>query len=603
MPAEALSLFDWRPTSSASPLDPPGERVPSRPAEAAESRAPTLRPYQQEAFSRIFEGLAVNRSTLVVLATAGGKTVIFAAVAKAWRGRVLVLAHREELLEQARRKIERATGEPVGLEQADYWAGSQRIVVGSVQTLGAGKTYRRERFKQRPFSLVIVDEAHHAPAKSYRNIIDLFPDAKVLGVTATPDRGDQQALGQIFESVAYKKDYLELANDGWLVPVNAFTIELGQVDLRKVDASKGDFAVGALDKAMQVGHERIVAKTLELAKGRKAIVFVPGVEGAHLLAATFNRDGRVAVVVDGKTPSDLRRDLLKAHARGEVQVLVNVGIATEGYDCPEVSCVAIARPTKSRALYAQMAGRGARVLPDLVDGIEEAEYRRNKIAGSAKPDLLLLDFVGQAGRHKLVSPVDILGGVEDPETMARARRLLRKRPMRPADAVAAAKEQLKRDRERREAAVRGIRAEVRAGAHRVDPFGRDRPDFDEHGRPFYAEPVVPVKDLPFLKRGKPMSSGLRHALGAYGFPSQALDAMDHAAGVRLLVREKARASRGLASNRQIQELARYGVKAQDMYRTTAAKLWDAIRANRWQPLEPGAMQEIMRQPRAVGGEG
>jgi len=603
MGAEALSLFSWRPTDSAVGGPSVGTaRCTSRPAEAAESRALSLRPYQRKAVGRIFECLAVNRSTLLVLATAGGKTTIFGEVAKLWRGRVLVLAHREELLDQARKRLEVMCGEPVGLEQAEDWAGGQRIVVGSVPTLGTGKAYRRERFQARPFSLVIVDEAHHAPAKSYRKVLDTFPDAKVLGVTATPDRGDEQALGQIFESVAYKADYLELADDGWLVPVNAFTVELGQVDLRKVDARAGDFAIGALDKAMQAGHERVVAKTLEMADGRKTIVFVPGVEGAHMLAATFNRDGRVAVVVDGKTPKDLRRDLLAQHARGEVQVLVNVGIATEGYDCPGVACVAIARPTKSRALYAQMAGRGARVLPDLVDHLETAGDRIAAIAGSGKPDLLLLDFVGQAGRHKLVSPIDILGGVEDPEILARARRLLRKKPMRPADAVALAKEEAKRDRERREASIRGIRSDVRAGAHRVDPFGRDRPDFDEQGQPFYAEPVTPVKELPFLQPGRPMSSGLRWALGQLGYSREHVDGLGHEAGVRLLRREKARQARGLAPHRIMNELGRYGVRG-DMYRDKALALLAAIGRNGGKPLAPAAMDAILRTARTVGGEG
>lgn len=593
MAAEALSLFGWRERA----------RQPSQPQPTGQV---SLRAYQREAYQKILEGLSVNTSVLLVLATGGGKTTIFGAVARDWRGRVLVLAHRTELLDQARARLQALTGEAVGLEQADCWAGAQRIVVGSVQTLGTKADYRRRRLGAKPFDLIIIDEAHHAVAKTYRAVLDTFPDARILGVTATPDRGDQVALGKIFETTVGPWDYLALRDDGYLVPVTALTIELGQVNLEHVQArGKADLHVGQLDKEMQKGNERIAAKTLELAAGRKTIVFVPGVEGAHLLAATFNRDQRCAVVVDGKTPADLRRDLLAQHARGDVQVLVNVGIATEGYDCPAVACVAIARPTKSRALYAQMAGRGGRVLPGVVDIYNEAqraEARRAAIAASGKPDLLLLDFVGQAGKHKLVSPVDILGGRDvDAEVLARAGRMLRKKAGRPDEVVAAAKAQLQREREAREARVRGLRSTVTAAEHRVDPFGDGRPDFDEHGVPFVAQPV-PVAELPFLRQGRPMSGGLRYALGNLGFSREALEAMDHNAGVKLLRHEKARKGRGLANHRLISELARYGVSAREMYQGKAIEVLNAIRANRWKPLEPGALDAILRKPRA-GEEG
>lgn len=589
MAAEALSLFGWREQRRGPTQTQPTGQV-------------SLRDYQREAYSRILEGLSVNTSVLLVLATGGGKTTIFGAVARDWRGRVLVLAHRSELLDQARARLQSLTGESVGLEQADCWAGSQRIVVGSVQTLGTKADYRRRRFGAKPFDLIIIDEAHHAVAKTYRAVIDTFPEARVLGVTATPDRGDQVALGKIFETTIGPWDYLDLRNEGYLVPVEALTIELGTVNLEHVEArGKADLNIGQLDREMQKGNERIAAKTLELAQGRKTIVFVPGVEGAHLLAATFNRDRRCAVVVDGKTPADQRRDLLAQHARGDVQVLVNVGIATEGYDCPAVSCVAIARPTKSRALYAQMAGRGGRVLPDLVDGVDLPTERKALIAASAKPDMLLLDFVGQAGRHKLVSPADILGGKDvDPEALARAARMLRKRAGRPDEVVAAAKEQLQRERQAREARVMDIRATVAAGERRVDPFG-DRPWFDEEGKPFV--PVEPVKDLPFVVRGKPMSQGLRYALGHMGFAAAALDVLDHAAAVKLLRHEKVRQARGLAGQRAIGELARYGVQAREMYADKATEVLNAIRANRGKPLEPGALDAIVRKTRAPGEEG
>lgn len=584
MAAEELSLFEWRP-----PARDEGAPMHTPPAATGPVR---LRGYQQDAKGRILDRLSVNRSVLLVLATGGGKTTIFGEIAKGWHGDVLILAHRTELLEQARARLQEMTGEYVGLEQANYWAGSQRIVVGSVQTLGSSKAYRRERFQQR-FSLVIVDEAHHVVAKSYRKILEAFPGAKILGVTATPDRGDEVALGKIFETTVGPWDYLALRDEGYLVPVTALTIELGEVDLRLVDADKGDLALGQLEREMQKGNERIVAKTLELAGSRKTIVFTPGVDMAHQIAATFNRDRRLAVVVDGKTPSEVRRDLLAQHARGDVQILVNCGIATEGYDSPAVSCVAIARPTKSRSLYAQMAGRGGRVLPGLVEALAAAEDRRAAVERSAKPDMLLLDFVGQAGKHKLVSPIDILGGRDvDPETLARAKRIIRTKAARPEEAVAQAKAQIERERQRREAAIKGVRADVRAGQREVNPFG--------DGQPFVPEPV---KDLPSLKRGQPMSRGLRAILGHYGYSWEELNLMDHDHGVRALRAAKARESRGLASHHQITYLKRFGVDARNMYQANALKVMGAIRANRNQPLSPERLTAILSSGRVVGGEG
>lgn len=206
MGAEALSLFDWRPPALGE-----GARVHTPPAATGPVR---LRGYQRDAKGRILDRLSVNRSVLLVLATGGGKTTIFGEIAKDWHGDVLILAHRSELLEQARGRLQEMTGEYVGLEQANYWAGSQRIVVGSVQTLGSSKAYRRERFKQR-FSLVIVDEAHHVVAKSYRKILEAFPGAKILGVTATPDRGDEVALGKIKLEKMSARPAPRMIKGGW----------------------------------------------------------------------------------------------------------------------------------------------------------------------------------------------------------------------------------------------------------------------------------------------------------------------------------------------------------------------------------------------------
>jgi superfamily II DNA or RNA helicase len=362
--------------------------------------------------------------TLAVLPTGTGKTVCFAHVAKTWldsdRGRVLIMAHREELIQQAADKVLQVTGLHADIEMGESRADQcslidqAPVVITSVQTMC--RPNRHERFDPRQFGLLIVDEAHHATAPTYRRVIDHFaqnPDLRILGVTATPDRADEEALGQAFESVAFTYEIETAIQDGWLVPIEQQFVQVQGLDLSGCRTTAGDLNEGDLARIMETEENLhgVVHPALELAGDRPSLFFMASVAHAERGAEIANRhQAESAVCLHGKTPRDERREKLKAFSRGEFQHLFNCGLFLEGFDETSIAVVAMARPTKSRALYAQAVGRGTRPLPGLVDGLDDAAARRRAIAMSHKPGLLVLDFVGNSGRHKLVSTADILGG-------------------------------------------------------------------------------------------------------------------------------------------------------------------------------------------------
>lgn len=312
-----------------------------------------LRHYQLEAYGAIHRSFAKHRSTMLVLATALGKTRTFASVAKHWPGRVLVLAHRGELVDQARATLEELTGEMVEIEQGQLKSYRARIVVASVQSCRPDRLARMEKLGG--FTLVIADEFHHYTATTYRRALDYFKDAKVLGVTATPDRGDGKKLAQICDDVAYVMGIHEGVQDGYLVPPKGREVKVEEVNLDAVSVNAGDLAAGELDDAMLKGVEGVVRGMLHHAGERQGIIFFPGVKSAHLAAARLNaiKPG-CAVSLDGETDPDVRKQVVQDFKAGWIQFLCNCQIATEGFDAPSVAVVGLARPTKSRALYAQM---------------------------------------------------------------------------------------------------------------------------------------------------------------------------------------------------------------------------------------------------------
>lgn len=349
-----------------------------------------LRPYQEEAKQAVFtqwEG-SVNR-TLLVLPTGCGKTIVFAKIAEecVCQGkRVLILAHRGELLDQAADKIRKSTGLGCALEKAESSCiGSWfRIVVGSVQTMMREK--RLGQFSDDYFDTIIIDEAHHCISDSYQRVLQHFPEAEVLGVTATPDRGDMRDMGEYFESIAYEYTLQKAIKEGYLSPIRALTLPL-KMDLTGVGISAGDFKAGDLGTALDPYLDQIAEEMKNYCADRKTVVFLPLVKTSQKFRDVLCEHGFRAAEVNGESQD--RAEILQAFDRGDYNVLCNSMLLTEGWDCPSVDCVVVLRPTKIRSLYSQMVGRGTRLFP-------------------GKDHLLLLDFLWHTERHELCHPASLI---------------------------------------------------------------------------------------------------------------------------------------------------------------------------------------------------
>jgi len=353
-----------------------------------------LRSYQIECLHRIRARYREGaRRVLVSLPTGTGKTVVFAALPAFFKmkKRMLVLAHREELLAQAAAKFAAAAPElTVGIEQGSRRAPDDaRVVLASVPTVGREASSRLLRLPPDQFYLIVVDEAHHAVAATYRRVFEhfgLFTEGTqrlLVGFTATPRRGDKQQLSEVFEEIAYARSLPEMVREGYLCPVRGWRVHTS-IDLGDVHVRHGDFAESDLARAVDVPERnRLVVDSYErLAPGRRAIVFCVNVAHVQALAKAFAARGIAAAAVWGAMSPDHRRDALSRFGAGELSVLTNCNVLTEGFDEPRVDCVLMARPTRSQLLYAQMVGRGTRL-------------------HDKKSDLVVIDIVDNSARHKL----------------------------------------------------------------------------------------------------------------------------------------------------------------------------------------------------------
>ena len=349
-----------------------------------------LRPYQDEAVAAIEDEWRKGvKRTLLVLPTGTGKTICFAKVTEdcvRMGDRVLILAHRGELLDQAADKIKRSTGLGCSLEKAESTCldSFYRITVGSVQTLM--RQSRLDRFKPDYFSTIIVDEAHHVMSPSYRTILNYFNEAKVLGVTATPDRSDMKSLGEVFDSLAYEYRITQAIKQGYLCRIKALTIPL-KLDISGVGISAGDYKVGEIGTALDPYLDQIADQMAEHCMDRKTVVFLPLIATSQKFRDILISRGFKAAEVNGDSTD--RAEILADFETGKYNVLCNSMLLTEGWDCPSVDCIVVLRPTKVRGLYCQMIGRGTRLSP-------------------GKDHLLLLDFLWMTEKHELCRPASLI---------------------------------------------------------------------------------------------------------------------------------------------------------------------------------------------------
>ena len=411
----------------------------------------SLRPYQQEAYDSILEKWDQGADRLLlVLPTGCGKTIVFSKVVEACvrKGRKpLILAHRGELLDQAADKIRKSTGLGCAVEKAEESCmGSwYPVVVGSVQSLM--RDSRLKRFPESYFGAIVVDEAHHCISDSYQKVLQHFPRAKVLGVTATPDRGDMRSLGTYFEQIAYEYTLPEAIHEGFLCPIRAMTIPL-RIDISNVGVSAGDFKVGEIGTALDPYLEQIATEMEKHCRNRKTVVFLPLIKTSQKFREILISHGFKAAEVNGN--SEDRAEILADFDQGEYDVLCNSMLLTEGWDCPSVDCIIVLRPTKVRSLYSQMVGRGTRLNP-------------------GKDHLLLLDFLWMTERHDLCHPASLI--CEDDEIAQKMTENLAKNPETAVDLETAegkASEDVQRDRE--EALAKLLAEQKRKKSRLVDPL-------------------------------------------------------------------------------------------------------------------------------------
>jgi superfamily II DNA or RNA helicase len=530
--------------------------------------------FQERAINGAWEKLEENRAPLTVIYTGGGKTFCFSLIVREWprhfklSNRVLVLAHRDEIVRQNRAELEAITGERVGLEKADAWAGDERIISASVQTL---RGERLERWKSNEFGLVIFDEAHHAVSKSWRAIADHFSGAKLLGYTATPRRGDEKALGLVFDSSACIYELSDAIADGKRPPFVVKKINIKEIDLSACRKNKeGDFNKDDLDAAMAVEEalHGVVDATLKESGDRRTIVFTTSVENAHRIAEIFNRyRPACAMAVDGETDTDERRRIIAGHQRGEFQYLVNVGITTEGYNDERISCVSMGRPSSSRLLIEQMIGRARAV------GSENA---------------LVIEFTGNMGKIRPSSTADVLGGKYEEEEVDAAEKIIEANPgIRADEALAKAHaEAVEKEKQAEISRRAALTAKVSYSVHEFNPFDvlHMKADKDEQWERRFGGKIASEKQINFLK-------ALR-----VDVPKDCTSAQ----ASRLIGAVKRREEVGLANYRQVRELTAAGIPAINLsYKHACDLVWE-LRQNGGKRVPSEVMSRIVSHERSAG---
>lgn len=510
-----------------------------------------LRPYQAQAKDAVLsEWNKGYRKTLLVLPTGTGKTVVFAKVVEnqvSRGGRALILAHRGELLTQAADKLRAACGMECALEKTEFTSlGSPlRITVGSVQSLAQPK--RLERFPHDYFTDIVVDEAHHCLSDSYQRVLDHFPDANILGVTATPDRGDMKNLGQYFDSKAFEYTMPQAIKEKYLCPIKAQMIPL-ELDISGVKVTNGYFSSGDIGNALEPYLEQIAREMTHYCDSRKTVVFLPLVHISQKFTDILNAYGLRAAEVNGNSAD--RAEILRDFENGRYDVLCNSMLLTEGWDCPSVDCVVVLRPTKARSLYQQMVGRGMRLHP-------------------GKDHLLLLDFLWLSERHDLCRPSALVSKDAD---------IAKKIDERLKDSgeefdLIEAEEQAERDvlAEREEALAKELAIMRQRKRKLVDPL--------QYALSIAAEDLVGCVPT-FAWEMAPPSERQLQFLEKRGIFSESVENMGKAS--MLIDRLMRRQGSGLSTPKQIRCLERYGFRQVGTWQfDDAAKMISRLAANNW----------------------
>lgn len=525
-----------------------------------------LRPYQAEAKQAILSAWSEGyQKTLLVLPTGCGKTVVFSSVAEEQvnKGhRVLIMAHRGELLTQAADKLMDATGLESVLEKAESSSlgSSVPVTVGSVQSLAQEK--RLARFPSDYFQDIIVDEAHHCLSDSYKRVLNHFPKANILGVTATPDRGDMKNLGEFFDNKAYEYSMNEAIREGYLCPIKAQMIPL-ELDISNVGVSNGDYAVGEIGSALEPYLHQIALEMLRYCKGRKTVVFLPLIKTSQKFCQMLNNIGLSAAEVNGDSAD--RAEVLADFEAGKYDVLCNSMLLTEGWDCPSVDCIVVLRPTKVRGLYQQMVGRGMRLSPE-----------------TGKEHLLLLDFLWMTERHDLCRPSSLIS--KDASIAKKIDDRL-KNCDEQFDLIEA-EEQAERDvlAEREEALAKQLAEMRRRKRKLVDPLqyalSIAAEDLTNYVPTFAWEMAPPsAKQIEFLERR--------------GIFAESVENMGKAA--LLIDRLKRRQEEGLATPKQIRCLERYGFRHVGTWQfADASRMISRLSMNSWRI--PTGMNPVTYRP-------
>lgn len=551
----------------------------------------TPRDYQEASIRAVLEAFRQVRSTLVDLPTGTGKTIVFSllvALARQHNRRVLILVNRDSLVSQTVRRLKADVGITASIEKAETKAETWApVVVASVQTLGRkGKPKmvggekicfsRIQRWEPNAFNLIVIDEGHHATADSYQMVLDYFKSAKVVGVTATADRGDDNYLQDVYQTTAYRMSFPTAVEQGWLVPVRPRFRHVPGLDLSELRRVGQELDIKQQAKILRNVDilEKMAFPTAEEIGNQKAVVFNARVNDSRVFCELLRKCGIVAESVYHGNGMKMarRREIIAAYKRGDIQVLCNVDCLTEGFDDPQIRYVVQGRWTLSPVVYAQQVGRGTRPLPGIVDGLSSPDERRAAIANSDKPHVDVIDFAGNTGEHKLMGvPSLLLKDGEDPEVASRATALMREDEGISAEDAMQIARTLVAEAKRREPKKLAYQDEF------VDPFYRTAPgqvlSLFEIGRDLQMFPKKPtVQQLERLRQ--------------LGVDKASDYTRDEA--IRVLAELEHRQKRGKARIRQVRALVNHGYdrdKAMQMTFEDASKKLFELQNNNWTPVD------------------